>query len=90
MAEAGQRIHHRSVAWYDNVHQQVPAIRRGRDIIHEQLVQAIVFMPVCQREIQRSLNLSTELLCLALSLLTLGHAGTRTSAERLCEIWVHE
>ena len=68
----------------------MPAIRRGRDIVHEQFIQAIVFVPVCQGEVQRSLNLSTELLCLALRLPTLVHAGALVSAKRLCEIRVYE
>ena len=72
------------------MHQQVPAIRRGRDIIHEQFVQAIIFIPICQGEVQRSLNLSAKLLCLTLSLPTLGRAGAPASAKRLCEIRVYE
>ena len=68
----------------------MPAVRRGGDIIHEQFIQAIIFIPVCQGEVQRSLNLSTELLRLALSLPTLGHTGAPVSAKRLCEIWVYE
>ena len=71
------------------MHEQVATVRRGRDIIHEQFIQAIIFIPVCQGEVQSSLNLSTELLCLVLSLPTLGHAGAPASGKRLCEIWVH-
>jgi hypothetical protein len=43
------------------VHQQVPAVWRRRNVFNEQIVQAIVGMPICQREIQCALYLSAEL-----------------------------
>ncbi|PYR29772.1 MAG: hypothetical protein DMF90_29125 [Acidobacteria bacterium] len=66
----------------------MPAIRRGRDIIHEQFIQAVIFIPVCQSEVQRSLDLTAELLRLALPLSTMGIAGAPASAQRRCEIWI--
>jgi hypothetical protein len=72
------------------VHQQTPAIRRGRDFIHEQFIQAVILMSIGQGEVQCSLNLTAKLLCLALSLTTLRQAGAPTPANRLREIPIDE
>ena len=88
LTEAAERIRHRAVVRYDNVYQQVPAIRRGRDIVHEQFIQAIIFIPICQGEVQRPLNLPAELQCLALSLAILRSAAP-SSAQRPGEIRVY-
>jgi hypothetical protein len=66
----------------------VPAIRRGRDIIHEQFIQAVILIPICQGEVQRSLDLPAELLRLALSLTTMGITRAAASSKRRSEIWI--
>jgi len=43
------------------VHEEVPTVRRRRYAFDVQIVQAIIGMSICQREIQRALNLSAEL-----------------------------
>jgi hypothetical protein len=43
------------------MHQKVPAVRRRRHVLYEYIVQAIVGVPICQREIQRTLYLSAKL-----------------------------
>ncbi len=44
------------------MHQQVPAMRRRRDILNEQIVQAIIGAAIGQRQIQCTLDLSAQLL----------------------------
>jgi len=53
---------------YDDVHQQVSAVRRRRNVFHEEIVQAVIGMSICQREIQSALDLSAELPRLAFGL----------------------
>jgi hypothetical protein len=48
----------------------VSAVGRRRDVFNEEIVQAVVAMPIGQREIQRALYLSAELPCLSFNLLT--------------------
>jgi hypothetical protein len=43
------------------MHEQVPAVGCRRHVLNEQIVQAIVGMPICQCEIQRTLYLTAEL-----------------------------
>jgi hypothetical protein len=50
------------------VHQQVSAVRRRRNVFDEQIVQAVIGMSICQREIKRALHLSAELPRLAFGL----------------------
>jgi hypothetical protein len=52
----------------DDVHEKMAAIRRGRDILHEQVVQPVVGMLIGEGEVQRPLHLPAELPCLSLSL----------------------
>jgi hypothetical protein len=59
--ECAERLVHWPVGRDDYVHEKVPAVGRRRNILNEQIVQAIVGMPICQREIQRALYLSAEL-----------------------------
>jgi hypothetical protein len=66
--ERTECLGHRPFRRYDNVHQQVPAVRRRRNFLDEQIVQAVIGVPICQREIQRALYLSAELPRLALGL----------------------
>jgi hypothetical protein len=66
----------------------VSAIWRGSDFIDEQFIQAVILVPVCQREVQRSLYLPAELLRLALSLTTMGITRAAASAKRRSEIWI--
>ena len=49
--------------------EKVPAVGRRGNVLNEQIVQA-VGMPICQREIQRALNLSAELPRLSFNLPT--------------------
>jgi len=72
------------------VHQQVPAIRRGRDVVHEQFIQAIIRVPVCQREVQRPLHLSAQLTRLVFSVPAVGLPGVGASVRRPCGVWVNE
>ena len=39
------------------MHEKVPAVGRRRNVLDEQIVQAIVGMPICQREVQGALHL---------------------------------
>jgi hypothetical protein len=68
--ERAERLRYRAVDWDDHVHEEVPAVRRRRHVLNEQIVQAIVGMPICQREIQRALYLSAELPRLSFNLPT--------------------
>jgi hypothetical protein len=56
------------------MHQQVPAVRRRRHLVDEQLVQAIILVPISQGEVERPLHLPAELLRLAFALPTRGQA----------------
>ena len=68
----------------------MPAVRRRRDILDEQIVQAIVGMPICEREVQCPLHLPAELPCLSLSLPTGGKAIGRGPAQGLGEVRILE
>lgn len=70
------------------MHQEVPAIWRRSDFIDEQFIQAVILIPVCQGEVECSLNLPAELLRLALPLSIMGITGASASAKRRCEIWI--
>jgi hypothetical protein len=61
LTECAERLVHRPVSRDDHVHEKVPAVGRRRNVLNEQIVQAIVGMPISQREIQCALNLSAEL-----------------------------
>jgi len=63
-----ERLGHRALRRYDDVHQQVSAVRRRRNVFDEQIVQAVIGMSICQREIQSALDLSAELPGLAFGL----------------------
>jgi hypothetical protein len=52
------------------VDEKVPAVGRRRHLLDEQIIQAIVGVPICQGEIQCALNLSAELPCLSFNLLS--------------------
>ena len=60
-AKCAERLADGPVRRNDDVHQEVPAVGRRRNVLDEQIVQAIVGMPIRQREIQRTLNLPAEL-----------------------------
>src|SRR6188472_69270 len=51
--ERTERLGHCAVRWYENVHQQVPAVRCRRNVLDEQIVQAVVGVSIREREIQR-------------------------------------
>jgi hypothetical protein len=68
----------------------VPAVRRGRDILHEQIIQAIVGNPICEREVQCPLHLPAELPRFPQPLPTGGHGIGGGPGQGLGEIRVHE
>jgi len=65
-----ERFRYRAVARHDHVHQQVPAVRRWRHVLDEQVVHAVVDIALCERQVECPLHLSTELTCLSFSLQT--------------------
>src|SRR5687767_7895370 len=68
LTEGAERLRHGPVDRDDHVHQKVPAVRRRGHVLNVQIFQAIVGVPIRQREIQRALNLSAELPRLSFSL----------------------
>jgi len=52
------------------MHKKLSAVGRRRNVFDEQIVQAVVGMAICQREIQRALYLSAELPRLSFNLPT--------------------
>jgi hypothetical protein len=70
--------------------EQVPAVGRRRNVLNEQIVQAIVGMPICQREIQRTLYLSAELPRLSFGLPAGRQTVGCTSTQSLGEFRIHE
>ena len=68
--KCAERLGHWAVHRDDHMHEQVPAVRRWRHILNEQIVQAVVCVPIGEREIQRTLYLSAELPRLAFGLPT--------------------
>jgi hypothetical protein len=75
---------------HNDVDDQVPAIRRGRDIIDKQF--AFAGQPGCvrERQIQRQLHLPAELLVFALRLTVGRWVVAAFSIENLCEVRVNE
>ena len=59
--ECAERLVHRPVGRDDHVHEKVPAVGRRRHVFNEQIVQAIVAMPICQSQIERALYLPAKL-----------------------------
>ena len=70
MTECAERLVHRPVCRNDHVREKVSAVGCRRDVFNEQIVQAVVGMAICQREIQRALYLSAELPRLSFNLPT--------------------
>lgn len=70
--ERAKSVRYRPVDRDNNMDQQVPAVRRRRHVLDEQVVQAIVGNAICERQVECPLHLSTELTCLSLSLPTRG------------------
>jgi hypothetical protein len=68
--ECAEHLGHRPVGRDDHVHQEVPGVGRRRNVLDEQIVQAIVGVPICQREVQCALHLTAELPCFSFSLPT--------------------
>ena len=68
--ECAERLVHRPVCRDYDVHEEVSAVGCRRDVFNEQIVQAVVSMPICQREVQRALYLSAELPRLSFNLPT--------------------
>jgi hypothetical protein len=50
-AERAERIGHGAVGRYGHVDQEVPAIRRWRNVLDKQIVHAIVGIAICEREV---------------------------------------
>jgi hypothetical protein len=50
------------------VHQEVPAIRGRKNLLDEEIVDAIANVAIREREVQCPLHLPTELLCLPFGL----------------------
>lgn len=68
MTESAERLGHRPVSRDDHVYEKVSAVGRRRHVLNEQIVQAIVAMPICQCQIERALYLPAELPCLSFNL----------------------
>ena len=58
--ERAERLRYRPVDRDDHVHQQVPAVRRRRHVLDEEIVHAIVGIAICERQVECPLHLSTE------------------------------
>ena len=50
------------------MHQEVSAIRRWKNLVDEEIVEAIANIAICEREVQRPLHLPAELLRLSFGL----------------------
>ena len=50
------------------MHEEVPAIRARKNLLDEKIVDPIAIVAIREREVQRTLHLPTELLCLSLGL----------------------
>jgi hypothetical protein len=72
------------------VHQKVPAVRRGRNVLDKEIVQAVVGVSICQREIQRALNLSADLPRLSFGLPARRQTIGCTSTQSLHKFWIYE
>jgi hypothetical protein len=88
--ERTERLGHCAIRWYDNVHQQVPAVRCRRNVLDEHIVQAVVGVSISQREIQRALYLSAELPRLPLGLSARRQTVGYTSPQSLGKFWLNE
>lgn len=88
--ERSERLGHCAVRWYENVHQQVPAVRCRRNVLDEQIVQAVVGVSIREREIQRALYLSAELPRLPLRLPARRQTVGYTSTQSLGKFWINE
>jgi hypothetical protein len=90
LPERRERLGHRALRRYDDVHQQVSAVRRRRNVFHEQIGQAVIGMSIGQRKIQCALDLSTELPRLAFGLPARGKTIGCASAQSLGKVWIYE
>jgi hypothetical protein len=72
------------------MHQQMPAMWRGRDLFHEQLLQSVARAAIGECEIQRTLHLPAELARLALGLPAVRPMTRRRAIERRGKIRIHE
>jgi hypothetical protein len=88
--ERAERLRYRTVDRDDHVHQQVPAVRRRRHVLDEQIVHAIVSIAICERQVECPLYLSTELACLSFSLPTRGKTIRRLPVKGVGEIRILE
>ena len=90
MTECAERLVHRPVCRNDYLHEKVSAVGCRRDVFNEQIVQAVVGMSICQREIQRALYLSAELPRLPLGLPARRQTVGYTSTQSLGKFWINE
>ena len=67
-SECSHRIDDRQARWDNHVHQEVPAIRGRKNLLDEKIVDAIANVAIREREVQRTLYLPAELLCLPFGL----------------------
>ena len=70
MTECAEHFVYRPICRDDHMHKKLSAVGRRRNVFDEQIVQAVVGMAICQREIQRALYLSAELPRLSFNLPT--------------------
>jgi len=59
--ERGNGICHRPPLRDNHVHQESPAIRGRRNLLHEQTADIFVYKPAFERQVQGSLDLPTNL-----------------------------
>jgi hypothetical protein len=73
--ECSHGIDDRQARRDNHVHQEVPAIRGRKNLLDEKIVDAIANVAIREREVQRTLHLPTELLCLPLGLTVRGRVA---------------
>ena len=66
--EGSHRIGDREASRDNYLHHEMPAIRGREDLLDEKIVYAISNVAIGERKIQRTLHLSTELLCFSFGL----------------------
>jgi hypothetical protein len=70
--------------------EKVPAVGRRRHVLNEQTVRAVVGIPICQREIQRTLYLSAKLPRFSFGLSTGRWTVGCSSAQSLGKFGIYE
>jgi hypothetical protein len=83
-------IRYRKTSRDKHVHQKVPAIRRRKNILDEQAVNAIANIPLSHRKVERSLNLPAKLPCLSLCLTAGRRIPGPVFMQCVSELWIYE